>query len=107
VTGYTGGGDYWIVKLGDSVAADTITKTAVSPVNNAIIISIAPNPATSRLTITAHDKINLVIISNPVGQIVYKREYNEEKAQVDVSNLPAGVYFVRINGTEIRKFVKE
>jgi Secretion system C-terminal sorting domain len=70
-------------------------------------ITIYPNPATSQLTITSSDEITTVAITNLIGQAVYAHEYNTEKAQVDIAGLPTGVYLVRINGTEIRKFVKE
>ena len=77
--------------------------------NNSIILS--PNPATTLLTITATNKINNITITNLLGQTVYTHEYNNEKAEVNVANLPTGVYFVKINGPnsyrEVRKFLKE
>lgn len=70
-------------------------------------IEIYPNPATLSLTISATEKICTVAISNLVGQTLLSREYNSPKAEVDVSTLSAGVYLVRINDTEVRRFVKE
>jgi hypothetical protein len=66
-----------------------------------------PNPAYNELTISASDKINAVAIYSLIGQTVYSHEYNSDKVQIDITALPAGVYLVRINGTEIRKFVKQ
>ncbi len=75
--------------------------------NNRNSINIFPNPATDELNITSNDKISSVVISNLIGQTIYNHEYNTEKVQVDVTNLPAGVYFIKINGWEVRRFVKE
>jgi hypothetical protein len=39
--------------------------------------------------------------------IFITNNYNSDQIQVDVSTLPAGLYFVKVNGSEVRKFVKE
>ena len=70
-------------------------------------ISIYPNPATTSLTISAADVVRSISVTNLLGQAVYSRECNAQIVQADISALPAGVYFVRVNGTEVRKFVKE
>ena len=70
-------------------------------------IDIFPNPATTFITISEQDRITTVAITNLIGQTVYSQEYNADKVQIDVADLPAGVYFIRINGTEVRRFVKE
>jgi hypothetical protein len=71
------------------------------------VLSLYPNPATNVLTITAADPITLISITNLVGQTLYTHACNSAKIQVDISDMAAGVYFVKINGTEVRKFVKE
>ena len=70
-------------------------------------ITLSPNPATTTLTISAHDTITTISITNFLGQTKYTHEYNTSQVQVDVANLPKGIYFVRINGSVVRKFVKE
>jgi len=75
--------------------------------NNNYMTNIYPNPATSELTITSYSKIKSIGISNLIGQTVYTHEYNSSQVNVDVSTLPPGMYLVKINGTEVRKFVKE
>ena len=70
-------------------------------------IGLFPNPAITSLTITSTDKIAIISITNLLGQTLYTHEYNTEKAQIDVSTFASGIYFIKINGTEVKKFVKE
>jgi Secretion system C-terminal sorting domain len=66
-----------------------------------------PNPVKNELSISYPVTITSLSIINLFGQQVYTHEYNADKVQIDVADLPTGVYFVRINGTEVRRFVKE
>ncbi len=70
-------------------------------------INLYPNPATNEITIASPGKITFVSITNPLGQTVFTHNYNKEPVQMDISYLSAGVYFVRINESEVRRFVKE
>ena len=81
--------------------------TSVSAITNTHSIDIYPNPANTTLTITSTDNITNVIISNIIGQTVYTNQFNSSQVQVSVANLPTGVYFIKINGTDVRRFVKE
>jgi hypothetical protein len=72
-----------------------------------MLITVSPNPATTSLTITASEKIETIAISNLLGQTLYTCEYNSQQVHIDITNFPKGVYFVKVNGLEIRKFVKE
>jgi type IX secretion system substrate protein len=71
------------------------------------IIQIYPNPATTTLTVKVPQDIAKITITNMVGQIVLTNYYHSDKAQVDVADLSAGIYLIKINGSEVRKFVKE
>jgi sugar lactone lactonase YvrE len=86
------------------------------------LVTLFPNPATTQLTITASSAINEINISNLLGQTVYNSQFtvsgqlptaNSRLQTIDVSALPSGVYFVRVNPSAgsgqavVRKFVKE
>jgi len=71
------------------------------------IVNIFPNPATTSLTITSTNTIKHITVTNLLGQILYICNYNTEQVEIDVAYLPSGVYFVKINGTEVRNFVKQ
>ena len=81
----------------------------VSPVNKTVNhIDIFPNPATTQLTIqSTNQPIIQLSITNLLGQTIYTQQPNITKTQVDISALQPGIYFVKINGTDVRKFVKE
>jgi uncharacterized protein YjdB len=68
---------------------------------------VYPNPATTSLNITSPEKIASIAITNLIGQTLFSNSYHDNEVQVDVSGLPTGVYFIRINGAEVRKFMKE
>ena len=75
--------------------------------NGKDMVTIFPNPAYSVLTISAIDKISSVIISNIFGQVVYTHVYNNEQVEVDISGLPNGAYFVKVNSNEVMQFEKK
>ncbi len=68
---------------------------------------IYPNPTESILTIENTSILSSIIISNLIGQTVYTNECNTEKVQINVAYLQAGLYFVRINGVVVKRFVKK
>jgi hypothetical protein len=98
---------YIYTKKGDSSCGGYVPLSVptLSAVDNKI--ELYPNPAQNSLTISSSSGITEVIISNLLGQTVFSRHYNDEQVQVDLSQLPSGVYTAKINGTQIKKFVKE
>lgn len=82
-------------------------KAALPNINNNGALMVYPNPATNLLTISAPTDITTLTITNLLGQTVYANHYNSPQVEVDVSALPAGVYLVRVDGTEMRKFIKQ
>ncbi|MBA3828462.1 MAG: T9SS type A sorting domain-containing protein [Taibaiella sp.] len=83
----------------------SITGVAPLALNSSMVIY--PNPASNILTVTAHDNIANIEIYDAAARTVFSRQYNTPNVQVNVSDLPQGVYFIKMNGVVIRKFVKE
>ncbi len=82
--------------------------SAVPVVNKTTFgISLFPNPVSDELTIMGSGKMTSVSICNLLGSVVFMQQCSSEKVVIDVSNLMAGVYFVRVNGVVVRRFVKE
>ena len=93
-----------------SVITDTVTEFPA--IANHIsfpspTIVVYPNPAFSTLTITASYPVSSVAVTSHLGQLIGTYHFITNHVQINVADLPAGIYFVRINGTEVRKFVKE
>ena len=73
-------------------------------------VSIYPNPATSEITVYFNEivsnEFNLEII-NIYGNLVYSKlltNVNEHKINID--KLASGIYFIRLNNTAVKKFLK-
>ena len=75
-------------------------------------IKIYPNPTVSELTIEIADKTyDKITVFSSTGAIVQNIDPNEDALSMDVSNLPAGMYFVRFvskDGLAVTKrFIKQ
>ncbi len=55
---------------------------------------VFPNPTRSMLNITGEAQIYNVVIYNVSGQILIDKQ---KVNQVDVSSLPSGIYFIKVN----------
>ena len=67
-------------------------------------VKIYPNPAAGHLFIEGHiDSMGKLEIFNQYGQVVYYEENMSDKAEVDISSWPQGVYFVKIGSRSVRK----
>ena len=70
-------------------------------------VKVYPNPTSTILTISTTTPNLQITISNILGQAVYSNCFAQQKVQIDVSGLPNGIYFLTINGKEVRKFIKQ
>ena len=71
-------------------------------------VNIFPNPVHSTLYVNA-EGFKEASIYNMTGQRVYHNNITENNFQINVANLPAGVYFLRLigNNTATKKFIKQ
>jgi hypothetical protein len=91
--------------------SDSSNVIAVTPIGteqlNGGRISIYPNPATENVFVKSDYTITSIEVLNYIGQTVYSKQNVSEKTQkVNVANLAAGVYFVKVTTTEGIKTVK-
>ena len=71
---------------------------------------VYPNPVNDKLTIEAKETINSLEIYNVTGALVYSQRDCGNKTEIQMGNLPAGTYIVRLttdNAVAVRRFVKE
>jgi hypothetical protein len=70
--------------------------TGVEEINNKDQAEIFPNPTSDILNIRSADNIQDVSIINSVGQILYSSQPASYYYSIAVTDIPAGIYFVRI-----------
>jgi hypothetical protein len=96
------------------VKTDTVVVSvfpvSVNGITNSRQLSIYPNPATKQLSI-AQERIVFTeaVIINNIGQQLSTHKLNAQQTELDISTLPAGVYYLQLSGEkgrEIRSFVK-
>lgn len=90
-------------------------KTTFSSLSNAIFIkdksiTIFPNPTTSKINITSNFSIKSIAIYDVQGRILQSIIEDSKTSNLDISDKPNGVYFLKITtdkGSKIEKVVKE
>ncbi len=70
-------------------------------------ITLNPNPASEFLTINSSSIVKEVTVINIDGKVMLNGNYSSEVVKLDVAALSAGIYFITINGTETREFIKQ
>jgi hypothetical protein len=76
---------------------------------NAAALTLYPNPVHDELTVSGIDAAAVIQIYNSLGQLVLRKEYQNETATVDVSVLGSGIYFLEVSTNvklEVLKFYK-
>jgi len=84
--------------------------TTENEIETATEMSIYPNPTSGLLNVTSNEEIASVEIFNSVGTAVISSKVAGNNSAIDMSNLPNGMYFVRVytaNGIETVKVVLE
>jgi len=72
--------------------------------------TIYPNPVSEKLYIECAETIVGCEIYNISGRLVYSSEENSTKIEVDVANLSAGSYLIRMTSdgmTQVKRFIKK
>lgn len=83
------------------------TPASVRVVPDEASIIVSPNPSASDLTVSSTKTITSLTINDLVGKTVYAQQCNAKELKMNVANLPKGIYLLWINGTEVRKFIKD
>lgn len=69
--------------------------------------SVYPNPAQDELKLTGAELFSSATITDIAGVNVYSYQGRKGITSIDISRLPAGVYFARLNDYEPVKFIKK
>ena len=74
--------------------------------NQSLTLEVYPNPVFDRLTVKC-EGVKIVEIKNPQGQSVAICRTEGVETSIDVSHLPAGIYFVGITIENGKRFVRK
>ena len=78
----------------------TLNSSLSNKVDETILrnFTLFPNPANTSITLEADhlEKENTVWIYNSNGQEIIKQQIEKNKTEVDIQNLPIGIYFVKL-----------
>ena len=83
---------------------------SVNELKNYNSINIYPNPTMDLVVIDGLEKDNTIEIINIQGQILENKHTTNSKISIDISNLPVGIYTVKIKsntGIIIKKLIKQ
>ena len=84
---------------------------AIEDITLAQSINLMPNPADNFIEMRINSNVNVkeAVIYNAFGQIIQTVVLTDNHAHIDLSNMAAGMYFVRVNGDNVsatKKFIK-
>ena len=91
-----------------TLVANLVNTAGVDEQNNQIMVY--PNPVNDKLAVESSSDIDLIEIYDIKGNLVISKTDCANKVEIQTSDLPAGVYFIRLStqkATETRRFVKE
>ena len=80
------------------------------PIEHSTTFNIYPNPVNDVLYIENSDIVEEVTIYNITGVIVYNERCTNNNVQVDIAELEAGAYIIKVrteNNETINRFVKK
>ncbi len=101
-----GGFDYWPVVLADTTAKPSLIKniTMSDAVAKTKSFIVYPNPVKDVLHINTNTETNISLI-NQQGIVVFTQQIKNTRT-INISKLPAGIYYVKDNRTgEVQKIV--
>jgi len=93
----------------DNVYGEVATTTSTSDVKD-IDIKIYPNPANNVLNISTNRNFVDYKIYSITGELVDSRAYQENNSTIDISELPAGAYILKVaskGANTVERFIKE
>ncbi len=93
-----------------------MNSVGINELNERLSFNIYPNPSSSIITIDVSDILftnekNYISLINALGQVVLETSLNSKQIEIDVSDLPEGIYFAKVvypNGLSVaKKIIKQ
>ena len=92
----------------------TVFSTSIDAIDNISLansINLMPNPADNHIELRVNSNVEVkeAVVYNAFGQMIQTVVLTDNHAHIDLSNMAAGMYFVRVNGEGVsatKKFIK-
>lgn len=87
--------------------------TSINSLENTFAVDIFPNPTTDKLNIKITYTVNSfvsIMISNTLGEVIFQKELTANEKNLDISELPKGLYLLSISVNEniiTKKIIKQ
>ena len=100
-----------IKKLSSHTTHFSVRKpNVIENVRETIRLSVFPNPARERISVSCEKEMRCVTLCNALGQQLLRVNPNAPQAELQVAGLPHGLYLLRVqtaSGSAVRKVVVE
>ena len=95
----------------DFVTTTFTTGVGIDNITLASSINLMPNPADNYIELTINSNVDVkeAVVYNAFGQMIQTVELTDNHARIDLSNMAAGMYFVRVNSDNLsatKKFIR-
>jgi hypothetical protein len=95
----TSNGNYAVIVTQNNCSdtSDCYNITTVGLIENSALsdVTIYPNPSNGQYTLKGNN-INSIVVYNLIGEKVFQSAINSTTSEIDLSNMPNGVYFIKI-----------
>lgn len=93
----------------DNVLPKTLSIEDFLVDSNTVLLDVYPNPSDKVLNVFLKSilKNNFIYIYNTSGKLVKSLEVFKENNKIDIRNLSAGIYFIRVKGYKLTKIIKK
>lgn len=68
----------------------------INELTSSLQINVYPNPNNGIFSISNEVKISEIILMNMLGEKIYSSQINSDKANINLKNIPKGIYFIQI-----------
>lgn len=86
----------------DTTLNNLSNNVGINGYQNKNYMSLYPNPVISNFTITAISPLETITIYNSVGQLIMQQNTKANNIQIDLSQQPIGIYFLKVQNQNIK-----
>ena len=101
---------FYRLKMIDKDRTTSYSKVVRVDFDKKYTVELYPNPASNKITIEGISNYQFIRINDVSGRLVYDKKITQGSETINISNLPKGVYIIKLTGkddVQSLKFLKE